>query len=462
MKRHAELAREVWQNEEKAKWQNSSLWFFRKNRDNAAKSTKNFEELRELANQVKLHTLSNLGNYLKEFEQNAKAKGIVVHWAKNAKECNEIVSKIALENNVKKVVKSKSMLTEETHLNAHLESQNIEVVETDLGEKIIQFRKEMPSHIVVPAIHLKKEEVGETFHKHINTPKGESDPEFLTHAARAHLRDKFLNADMGISGVNFAVADKGEIVVCTNEGNADLTMGLPKVHVAVMGIEKVVPNTETLSVFTSLLAKSATGQKITVYTSHISKPKKDGSMHIVIVDNKRSALLGQNTLLEALKCIRCGACLNTCPVFRRSGGHSYNYIIPGPIGSALAPFYDFKKYHDMAYACTLCKSCACVCPAKVPLDNILFQHRQQAQKLKTLSIKERFLLKIAYFAMVNPWLLKVLNMAMITAYKVLPKFISENKKLNKWAIYHSMPKLNKTFDQLLKEEKLKAKKEQNV
>ncbi len=445
MKKHAELASKVWENEEKAKWQDESLWFFRDKRDNAATKVKDFEKLRTLADEIKQHTITNLDKYLIQFEENAKKKGIIVHFAKDDKECNEIIHKIALENNVKKAVKSKSMLTEEVHLNSYLENKGIEVVETDLGERIIQFRKEKPSHIVVPAIHLKKEEVGETFHEHINTPKGESDPKFLTHAARKHLRDEFLNADMGISGVNFAVADKGEIVLCTNEGNADLTMGLPKLHVAVMGIEKIVPNTKTLSVFTSLLARSATGQPITVYTSHISKPKENGSMHIVIVDNKRSSLLGQEEVLEALKCIRCGACMNTCPVFRRSGGHSYNYIIPGPIGSALGPFYDFEKYNDMAYACTLCKSCACVCPVKVPLDDILFHHRQSAIVEKTMPFSERLILKASYIAMKNPFLWKILTHSMVLGSKVLPKFILENKKLNKWTKHRDMPKLTKPF-----------------
>lgn len=268
------------------------------------------------------------------------------------------------------------MLTEECHLNPFLEKHNIEVVDTDLGERIVQLRKEPPSHIVLPAIHIKKEEVGELFHEHLGTDAGASDPQYLTAAAREHLRQKFLAADAAITGVNFAVAETGAIVVCTNEGNADLGAHLAKVHIACMGIEKVIPKTTDLGVFLRLLARSATGQAITTYNSHFRKPAPNTEMHIVIVDNGRTTQLGREAFRSSLKCIRCGACMNTCPVYRRSGGHSYHNAVAGPIGAILAPNIDMKQYADLPFASTLCGSCTDVCPVKIDIHNQLYQWRQ--------------------------------------------------------------------------------------
>ena len=238
------------------------------------------------------------------------------------------------------------MLTEECHLNPFLEQHGMELVDTDLGERIVQLREEPPSHIVLPAIHIKKEEVGETFHEHLGTNEGATDPKYLTEAARGHLRDKFMAADAGITGVNFAIAETGGFVVCTNEGNADIGVALPKLHIACVGIEKLIPRAVDLAVFTRLLARNATGQPITTYTSHFHAPAPGGELHVVLVDNGRCELRESELYRDSLCCIRCGACLNTCPVYRRSGGHSYGTTIPGPIGSVLNPARDPQWRRD--------------------------------------------------------------------------------------------------------------------
>jgi L-lactate dehydrogenase complex protein LldF len=268
------------------------------------------------------------------------------------------------------------MLTEECHLNEYLEQKGITVVDTDLGERIVQLAGEPPSHIVLPCIHWKKEEIGELFHQHLGTPKGNADPILLTEAARHHLREKFLTSKVAVTGVNFAVAETGEIVVCTNEGNADLGVQLAEVHIACMGIEKIIPKRNDLAVFLRLLARSATGQPITTYSSHFGKPRKGQQMHIVLLDNGRSERLASDDFRNALKCIRCGACFNTCPVYRRSGGHSYHTAIAGPIGSILAPGLDMKKYGDLPFASTLCGSCTNVCPVKIDIHDQLYKWRQ--------------------------------------------------------------------------------------
>ena len=241
------------------------------------------------------------------------------------------------------------MLTEECGLNPYLKDRGIEVVDTDLGERIVQLADEHPSHIVLPAIHKKKEEVGELFHKHLNTEKGASDPTYLTGAAREHLREKFLNADAAITGINFAIAETGGFVVCTNEGNVDMGANLAPVHIACMGIEKLIPKVEHLGVFLRLLARSATGQAITTYSSHFHKPADGKELHIVLVDNGRTEQLGREDFRKSLNCIRCGACMNTCPIYRRSGGHSYTYTIPGPIGAILSPGKDLKKHSSLPF-----------------------------------------------------------------------------------------------------------------
>ncbi|HEX8609558.1 MAG TPA: LUD domain-containing protein, partial [Pedobacter sp.] len=330
-KDHAELSDIFNKDEDRVNWHDETLWFVRAKRDKAAHNIPEWEDLRENASQIKDNVLSNLSQYLLSFEEQALKNGIIVHWAADAQEHNKIVHQILTENGIDQIIKSKSMLTEECHLNEYLQHNNIEVIDTDLGERIVQLAKEAPSHIVLPCIHKKKEEIGELFHEHLGTPKGESDPVFLTAAARIHLREKFITRKAALTGVNFAIAETGEFVVCTNEGNADMGAHLADVHIASMGIEKIIPKRKHLAVFLRILTRSATGQPITTYSSHFKKPRPGQKMHIVLVDNGRTTQLSRPDFRSSLKCIRCAACMNTCPVYRRSGGHSYHTAIAGPI-----------------------------------------------------------------------------------------------------------------------------------
>jgi len=390
---HAELAERFNQDEERVNWHDETLWWIRQKRDKAAHGLPEWEELREAASQIKLNVLDNLDDYLVQFEQNALANGVQVHWAADAEEHNQIVHRILVENSVDRMVKSKSMLTEECHLNDYLATHGIEVIDSDLGERIVQLAGEAPSHIVLPCIHWKKEEIGQLFHKHLGTDADCADPQILTGAARLHLRDTFLTRRVALTGVNFAIAETGEFVVCTNEGNADMGAHLADVHIASMGIEKIIPRREHLGVFLRLLTRSATGQPITTYSSHFRRPRPGQVMHIVLVDNGRTVQLGREDFRNSLKCIRCGACMNTCPVYRRSGGHSYKSAIAGPIGSILAPNLDMKKHADLPFASTLCGSCTNVCPVKIDIHQQLYKWRQvlmqegQASVTKTVSMQ---------------------------------------------------------------------------
>lgn len=450
---HPELAAKFTEDVERTHWHDKALWFVREKRDRASKGIPEWEELRLLAHRIKGHTMSNLDVYLERFEANAQAKGIQVHWAEDADEHNRIVLQILNAHQATKLVKSKSMLTEECHLNPFLEKNGIEVVDTDLGERIVQFRDEPPSHIVLPAIHLKKEDVSETFHQHIGTEKGNSDPTYLTRAARDHLREKFLGADAGLTGVNFAISETGGVVVCTNEGNADLGASLPKVHIASMGIEKIIPRLKDLAIFTRLLARSATGQPITSYTSHFHGPVEDGEMHVIIVDNGRSAILDTERYKEALSCIRCGACINTCPVYRRSGGHSYVYTIPGPIGSSLGPCKDISAHKTLPYACSLCGSCSMVCPVKVDLHYQLYYHRQDVVDAGLLDWKKEKALGLTAFIFKHPRLLDIGGKIARTIVPHLPRFLMYNK-LNTWGEHREMPKFpKKSFKELYRDRK---------
>ena len=293
MSSHASKAAVFLEDDARTTWHDESLWQVRSKRDTASHQLPEWESLRELGSAIKDNVLSNLATYLLQFEAQAKANGVVVHWAGDAEEHNAIVTAILAKSNVKRVVKSKSMLTEECRLNEHLEAQGIEVVDTDLGERIIQMRDEPPSHIVMPAIHLKKEEIGELFHQQLGTEKGASDPKYLTEAARQHLRQRFMVSEAAITGVNFGIAATGGVVVCTNEGNADMGVHLAPVQIHCMGIEKLIPAPEHLGVFTRLLGRSATGQAITVFTYHYHRPRPESEMHIVLVDNGRTRQLGR-------------------------------------------------------------------------------------------------------------------------------------------------------------------------
>ncbi len=436
---HPALARDFVANVERTKWHDGALWFVRNKRDAQASQIPEWEYLRELASTIKNDAIANLPDYLVEFERNAIARGAVIHWAIDAEEHNRIVYDLLHERGVKRVIKSKSMLTEECHLNPYLESRGIEVIDTDLGERIVQLRGETPSHIVLPAIHIRKEEVGETFHEHLGTTVGASDPKYLTEAARGHLREKFIRGEAGITGVNFAIAETGGFVVCTNEGNADLGASLPPIHIACMGLEKIIPKFEDLGVFTRLLARSATGQPITTYTSHFHGPRHaDSELHIVIVDNGRSDLRASDTFRSALGCIRCGACMNTCPVYRRSGGHSYDATVPGPIGSVLNPASDAKKYKSLPYACSLCGSCSDVCPVRIPLHHQLLAWRKEFGKRRLLGLDKTIPMKAASWLFQHPRLYAFAGAWGRRALRWLPRPLIYHR-LNAWSRDREMP-----------------------
>jgi L-lactate dehydrogenase complex protein LldF len=427
-------------NTPRAHWHDQALWFVRAKRDKAAASLPEWEELRERASQIKQYTMSHLAELLEQFEAKAQRLGVHVHWARDAQEHNRIVLGILQQHKVRKLVKSKSMLTEECHLNPFLERNGIEVVDTDLGEWIVQLRNEPPSHIVMPAIHTKREEIGELFHEKIGTEKGATDPQYLAEAARKELRQKFLTADAGLTGVNFAIAETGGFVVCTNEGNADLGTSLPPLHIACMGIEKLVPRAKDLGVFLRLLTRSATGQPITAYTSHFHGPRDAQSeLHIVLVDNGRSEILSSPDFRRALNCIRCGACMNTCPVYRRSGGHSYNATVPGPIGSILGPSHDIEKHASLPYACSLCGSCTDVCPVKINLHEQLYLLRERVAGQGFLPASKRLGMKVAGWVLGNGWFYRMAGTIGRGALRWLPRWMIYNP-LNAWGRQRDLPR----------------------
>jgi L-lactate dehydrogenase complex protein LldF len=360
----------------------AAVYGLRAARDHAMASLVDHAALRERAAALKDHVLDHLDRYLEEFETACRARGVVVHWADDATAHNRIVAAILEARGVRRVVKSKSMLTEECRLNPALESRGIEVVDTDLGERIVQLGAEPPSHIVVPAIHRSRQEIGALFHRHLGTPAAETDPERLMRHARRDLRTRFLGAEAALTGVNFAVARTGSLVIVTNEGNADLGTSLAPLHVASLGIEKLVPCLEDLPVFLRLLARSATGQALSVYTTVLSGPRPGGELHVVLVDNGRTRLLASPSHRRALRCIRCGACFNTCPVYRRAGGHAYGTSVAGPIGAVLAPaLAPGAESRALPFASSLCGSCSAVCPVGIDLHAQLLAWRREAPAL---------------------------------------------------------------------------------
>jgi L-lactate dehydrogenase complex protein LldF len=434
---HAAAAARFTADEGRTGWHDGALWFVREKRDRAAASVPEWEALRDLASAIKTHTLARLDEYLVHFERAATARGITVHWARDAAEHNAIVHGILADHGARRLVKSKSMLTEECGLNAYLVARGIEVVDTDLGERIVQLRGEPPSHIVMPAIHLKKEEIGETFHAQLGTPEGLADPDALTAAARRHLRAHFLAADATLTGVNFGIAETGGIVVCTNEGNADLGTALAPVHIASMGIEKLIPRAADLGVFLRLLARSATGQASTVYASHMHAPRPGQQLHLVLVDHGRSAQLGRAGFWGSLKCIRCAACLNTCPVYRRSGGFSYGATVPGPIGAVLTPGLDLHRYAALPFASTLCGSCTAVCPVKVDLDAQLYRWRQEVAAAGHRAGKG-WLARRLGSVLAHPELVQLAGAALRMALRLLPSPVARRLAPG-WGRTRSLP-----------------------
>ena len=455
--KHTKAADRFIANKEQETWHNETLWMVREKRDRMAMAIPEWEHLRELAAKVKMHTITHLDQYLEKFVSNAESNGVIIHWAKDAAEHNQIVYDILSKHNVKKLVKSKSMLTEECHLNPYLIDRGIDVVESDLGERILQLMNEPPSHIVMPAIHLKRQEVGKLFEDKLHTEKDNSDPTYLTRAARQHLRNEFLTAGASMTGANFGVAETGDVVVCTNEGNADMGTSLPKVHIVSMGIEKIIPDHRALSVYTRLLARSATGQPVTTYTSHFRKPRKGCEMHIILVDNGRSEILGNKEHIQTLKCIRCGACMNTCPVYRRSGGYSYTYFIPGPIGINLGMLKSPEEYADNVSACSLCYSCNNVCPVKIDLADQIYRWRQDLDSFHKADKMKKIMSWGMKFLFMHPALYKTgLKFAPVVNH--LPRFMLYNG-LNDWGKGRELPQFaSESFTEMWKKGKVQTNK----
>lgn len=343
-----------------------------------------FEALREQGRAIKQEALDRLPQLLEDFEERVIERGGYVHWARDARDANQLVINIARSEGVKTIVKSKSMTTEETGLNAALAGAGFETVETDLGEYILQLDEDYPSHIIAPAIHKTKEQVAEIFNRtlHEKNPPEAGIPG-LNAIARRSLRAKFLAAQMGITGGNFAVAETGTIVIVENEGNAALGTTLPPVHVAIIGIEKIIPRFNDLAVMLKLLARSATGQRLTSYTNFLSGPARNGEegpqkLHVILLDNGRTKIYADDKLHGSLRCIRCGACLNACPVYQKTGGHAYGWVYPGPIGAVISPQYlGLERGHQLPYASSLCGACYEVCPVKIEIPHMLLELRQR-------------------------------------------------------------------------------------
>ncbi|MBI3680236.1 MAG: iron-sulfur cluster-binding protein [Acidobacteria bacterium] len=348
-----------------------------------------YEELRSQANRIKQHALENLDHYLEQFEKNVESHGGRVIWAREGAEVADFILGLANERGVSLLVKSKSMTTEEIHLNERLEHHQLEAVETDLGEYIVQLAHERPYHIVAPAVHKTRQDIADILERRLHVPR-EEEPEKQAMIARRTLREKFLAAGIGISGANFLVADSGAVVLVENEGNVRLCTTAPRVHVAVAGLEKILPRAQDLAVFLKLLARSGTGQLLTVYTSFLSGPRRRGEVdgpeefYVVLLDAGRTRLLADKEKRQSLFCIRCGACLNACPVYRKIGGHNYPGAYSGPIGAIITPQYQgLARDPWLPYASSLCGACAEVCPVKIDIPRILLELRKQITESRT-------------------------------------------------------------------------------
>ncbi len=406
---------------------------FVKGRADRVAELDNFEELRTHAAAIRDRALNNLDVYLEEFEKNATARGAVVHWAETAADVNRIVCDLAAQYGVKKVVKSKSMVSEECALNDALEAAGVEVVETDLGEYILQLAKEPPSHIIAPVIHKGRDEISDLFADKHKRPR-KTDITELTREAREMLRSHFLTADMGISGANFIVAETGTTLIVTNEGNGRMTTTLPRVHVAITGIEKVVPTLEDVTTLLRLLPRSATGQTISNYISFTTGVKDDAQgtgartadaqeatgaehFHIVLLDAGRTKLIGSD-MQPMLRCIRCGACMNHCPVYQNVGGHAYGWVYPGPMGSILTPTYvGLENALDLPHASTLCNQCGVVCPVKIPLPDLMRKLREKQVERGLRPWHERLGLRVWSWVAERPALYAALTRVVVRVLK---------------------------------------------
>jgi len=419
------------------------LWDLRTKRDRAGAEVEEWEDLRTLASAIKEHTLTHLADYLEEFERNAQRNGAHVHWARDATEHNQIVHEIRRAHGAPTLVKSKSMLTDECELGPFLGRRGIEIVETDLGERIQQLDEEPPSHIVVPAVHKLRRDVAQVFARTIGTDPTNTDVPYLAEQQRRDTRPYYLKAEAGMTGANFAIAETGTVVVCTNEGNADLSVHVPGVHIVSVGIEKIIPRIEHLGVFVRLLSRSALGSPITQMTSHFRAPREGAEMHIVLVDNGRSERLGMSDFWYSLKCIRCGACLNTCPVYRRSGGLSYGATYSGPIGVIVDPTFNLRKYSALPFASTLNGSCSSVCPVKINIHEQIYRWRQIINERNQLPIVKKEAMRMAGKVLASPALYRSAVKAARAGLEYLPRTVIYNP-LNAWGRQREVPRAVKT------------------
>ena len=432
---------------EHEKMHDERLWDLRQKRDREMHGLPEWEELRALASAIKEHTLVNLDAYLDQFEKNARANGIHVHWAIDAAEHNRVVLEILRNHGAKRVIKSKSMLTEECNFREYMLEHDIEIIETDLGERIQQLDGEAPSHVVVPAVHKLRTDVARVFADKLGSDPNTRDVHYLAEQQRQATRPLILGADAGMTGANFAVAETGTFVVCTNEGNADLSANTPPLHIASIGIEKVIPRLDHLAVLVRLLSRSALGSPITQYTSHFRGPRRGGEMHVVLVDNGRSERLGMEKFWTSLKCIRCGACMNTCPVFRRSGGLSYGATYAGPIGIIIDPTFNAKKYSKLPFSSTLNGSCTNVCPVKINIHEQIAEWRQVISETHELPVLKKAMMRAAGVLLSSPKLYRKALPIADSALRHLPHFVVYNR-LNTWGRERDLPPVpQQTFHQ---------------
>jgi L-lactate dehydrogenase complex protein LldF len=435
---HAEASSKFIEAKDHADFHDKRLWDLRKKRDSESEAMPEWETLRTLASAIKEHTLTHLGDYLEEFEKNATANGMVVHWARDAAEHNQIVHEILEQHHATTLVKSKSMLTDECEMRPFLENRGVEIVETDLGERIQQLDNEPPSHIVVPAVHKLRGDVAEVFSRTIGTDARNTDVLYLAESQRRHTRPYYLKAQAAMTGANFAIAETGSFVVCTNEGNADLGANLPPLHIASIGIEKLLPKIEHLGVFVRMLSRSALGSPITQITSHFRAPRPGTEMHVVLVDNGRSERLGMEDFWYSLKCIRCGACMNTCPVYRRSGGLSYGSTYSGPIGVIIDPTFNLRKYSSLPFASTLNGSCTSVCPVKINIHEQIYKWREIIAKRHQLPMVKEEAMRVAGKVLASPKLYRAAVEAAAAGLDHLPRFIVYNP-FNAWGRQREVP-----------------------
>jgi L-lactate dehydrogenase complex protein LldF len=455
---HAKAAGAFLQKPDHVAVHDNRLWDLRSKRDVQAHGIPEWEMLRSLASDIKEHTLSNLADYVTQFADQAEKNGVVVHFAANAEEHNAIVYKLMSERDMTTLVKSKSMLTDECHLRGYLQPRGITVMETDLGERIQQLDRQDPSHMVVPAVHKLREDVAELFGRTIGTDPANSDIHYLAESQRMNTRPYFVREKTaGMTGCNFAVAETGTIVVCTNEGNADLSANVPPLHIASIGIEKLIPAIADLGVFVRMLSRSALGSPITQYTSHFRAPRPGTEMHFILVDNGRSERLAMEDFWYSLKCIRCGACMNTCPVFRRSGGLSYGGTYSGPIGAIINPTYDLKRYSGLPFASTLNGSCTNVCPTKVNIHEQIYKWRAVIAERHEVPFVKQELLKMAGRLLASPTLYRATIASLGSTLKRLPNFVLYNP-LNIWGRQRDLPDVPaETFHEWYKKQRKPGK-----